>query len=102
MGADQARLARITAQTQLVEAHLLARYPSTFHRSVVVRSFIRDVCVQHIESDLGDENFAIELCAGVDTRYWQRLSEAMIGNDLLAAGLPVRPSRHGPDFMLEL
>jgi type I restriction enzyme S subunit len=102
MSVEQARIARITAGTQLIETHLLARYPSTFHRSVAVRTFIRDVCVQHIERDLGDANFAAELCAGVDTRYWQRLSEALFSNELLAAGLPVRSARHGPDFLLEV
>lgn len=102
MNADQARIARLATQTQLIEAHLRARYPSTFHRSVAIRTFIRDVCVQHIEGDLGDANFATELSAGVETRYWQRLSEALFGNEIRAGGLPVRPSRHGPDFLLEL
>jgi type I restriction enzyme S subunit len=102
MGVDQARLARITAQIQFIEAHLLGRYPGSFERSVAVRNFIRNACAQHIEYELGDANFAAELCAGVDTRYWQRLSEALLGNELLAAGLPVRSLRHGPDFLLEL
>lgn len=102
MGVDQVRVARITAGKQLIEAHLHARYPSTFHRSVAVRTFIRDVCVQHLEHEFGDVNFATELCAGVDTRYWQRLSEALFGNELLAVGIPVGSSRHGPDFLIEL
>jgi hypothetical protein len=102
MDGDPTRFARIAAQTAVIEAHLLARYPSTFFRSVTVRNFIRHVCIQHIERGLGDANFATELCAGVDARYWQRLSEALIGNELLTAGLPVQSSSHGPDFLLEI
>lgn len=102
MGVDPARLARLAADTERIEAHLLARYPSAFHRSVAVRTFVRDVCVQHIERDLGDANFTVELCAGVDTRYWQRLSEALLGNELLAVGLTIRSLPQGPDFLLEV
>lgn len=64
------------------------------------RDFLEQVCIEHIDGGFADPHFVQELCSGSDSRYWQRLSEALMGHELLEAGLDVRPSRNGPDFLV--
>jgi type I restriction enzyme S subunit len=93
---------RVANQIEEVRAFLLARYPGDFHRRVKIRDFLQSVCEQHFKLGLGDPNLSVELCSGDEARYWQRLSEILLGNEILALGLPLRASRNGPDFLLEL
>ena len=90
----------IHSQKNLIREHRRIRYPGDFERTVLVRGFVERVCLQHTDRDFADANFVRELCSGSDTRYWQRLSEALIGQELLDADLDVRPSRDGPDFLI--
>jgi hypothetical protein len=85
----------------VISQHLLSRYPGDFHRTVAVREFVERVCLRHIELGLADSNFESNLCSGDDARYWQRLSEALLAHELLDANLNLRPSRHGPDFLIQ-
>jgi type I restriction enzyme S subunit len=86
----------------LIKEYLLKRYPGDFHRTIAVRDGLEQICLRHIERGLGDPNFVNELCADSDTRYWQRLSEALLANELIEAGLALQPSRPGrPDFLIE-
>jgi hypothetical protein len=93
---------KIAGQVEAVRAHLLARYAGEFHRKVTVRDFLLAVCERHLRFQLGDPNLADELCAGDEARYWQRLSEILLGNEMIEVGLLLQPSREGPDFLLEI
>ncbi len=87
--------------TAIIKQHLLSRYPGDFHRTVAVREFVERICLRHIELGLSDSNFESNLCSGDDARYWQRLSEALLSNELLEGALDLRPSRKGPDFLIQ-
>lgn len=93
---------KVAAQIEVVHDCLLARYPGGFHRRVTVREFLTRVCARHIESGLGDPNLPSELCSSDDARYWQRLSEVLLANEMLEVGLRLTPSRNGPDFLIEI
>jgi hypothetical protein len=93
---------KVAAQIETVHDCLLARYPGSFHRRVAVREFLTRICARHIESGLGDPNLAAELCSKDDARYWQRLSEVLLANEILDVGLALTPSRKGPDFLIEV
>lgn len=84
----------------MLEEFLLARYPNGSSNSEQVHEFVLDLCRRHIELGLGDQNFEGNLSGGSESRYWQFLSEALLARELLDAGLDVRPSRDGPDFLV--
>ena len=94
--------AKIKEQIEAVHHCLLERYPDGFHRRVAIREFLQRICARHIELELGDPNLATELCSGDEARYWQRLSEVLLANEMLDVGLPLTPSRDGPDFLMEI
>jgi hypothetical protein len=85
----------------MIKEHLLSRYPGGFERTIAVREFIERICCRYIELDLADPNFERDLCSGNDARYWQRLSEALLAHEFLEIGLDLRPSRNGPDLLLQ-
>jgi hypothetical protein len=93
---------KIAAQLEAVQSYLLARYPDGFHRRLAVREFLQRICARHIKLELGDPNLATELCSGDEARYWQRLSEVLLANEMLAVGLALTQSRNGPDFLIEI
>lgn len=84
----------------MLDQFLLARYPGDSNERIKVREFVQILCRRHIELELGDPNFESNLCSGSEARYWQFLSEALLGHELLDAGLEVQPSRDGPDFLV--
>lgn len=92
---------KVAAQIEAIHDCLLARYPGGFHRRVAVREFLTRICARHIEAGLGDPNLATELCSADEARYWQRLSEVLLASEMLDVGLPLTPSRNGPDFLIE-
>ena len=93
---------KIAEQIEAVNCFLLARHPDGFHRRVAIRKFLQNICARHIELGLGDSNLVKELCSGDDARYRQRLSEILLANEMLDVGLPLIPSREGPDFLVEI
>ena len=84
----------------MLDKFLLARYPSHSSECIKVREFVQCLCKRHIKLELADQDFENSLCSGDEPRYWQRLSEALLAYELLEAGLDVRPSRDGPDFLV--
>src|SRR5689334_13838931 len=85
----------------MLSEYLLNRYPGSSPYREAVRDFVERICRRHMELRLADEDFEANLCAGDESRYWQRLSEALVGHELLEKGLRVRPSRKGPDFLVD-
>lgn len=90
-----------SAEQARIRECLLARYAGDHHRTIAVRDFVHRICARHVELGLGDANLADKLCSGGEARYWQQLSEILLGHELLEAGLALRPSHNGPDFLLE-
>lgn len=84
----------------MLEKFLLARYPSSSSERVKVREFVQQLCRRHVKLGLGDQNFESNPCSDSEHQYWQFLSEALPALELLNAGLDVRPSRDGPDFLV--
>jgi len=93
---------KIAGQIEAVNSYLLTRNPDGFDRRVAIRKFLQCICARHIELGLGDSNLVKELCSGDDARYWPRLSEILLANEMLEVGLPLTPSRDGPDFHMEI
>jgi type I restriction enzyme S subunit len=85
---------------QAIKECLLARYPGNFHRTVTIRDFLEQICKRHLDLDLGDTNLSQKLCSGDEPRYWQQLSEILLGHELLEAGLLLTPAHEGPDFRI--
>ncbi|HEY4211564.1 MAG TPA: hypothetical protein VGM84_08800 [Steroidobacteraceae bacterium] len=88
-------------QFGLVREFLTGRYAGHHERMVAVREFLIETCRRHIELDLGDADLADKLCSGNETRFWQQLSEILLANELLNAGVRLTPSHEGPDFLVE-
>ena len=89
-------------QLEAVRSCLAARYRGDHQRTVAIRAFLQSICDRHSSAGLGDPNLPTELCSGDEARYWQRLSEVLLCNEMLQVGLSLRPSRDGPDFLVEL
>ncbi len=79
----------------------MTRYPENHPNTVLVRKFLETACSEHIHLDLGDRDLVTKLCSGDEARYWQQLSEILLGHELRVAGLPLKPSHEGPDFLIE-
>ncbi len=79
---------------------LLARYPGDSNNRIKIREFVQCLCKRHMELGLADQNFESNLCSGGEPQYWQRVSEALLAHELLDAGLDVKSSRDGPDFLV--
>lgn len=77
------------------------RYPGATRNTVMVREFLQRICGRHIDLGLGDADLADKLCSDDNARFWQQLSEVLLGHELLEAGLALTPSRNGPDFVFE-
>lgn len=77
----------------MMEDYIRARYVGDFHRLVAIREFVLKICRQYVDCGLADANFEQNLCCGDEARYWQRLSEALVAEELLAMGLDLKPSR---------
>lgn len=88
-------------QVALVHHCLAQRYPGDFHRLVAVREFLERACARHIELGLGDTDLVQKLCSGDEHRYWQQMSEILLGHELLEAPLALIASHEGPDFLVE-
>lgn len=75
------------------------RFPSSNMRW---RDAIANACNDFIASGLADSTFITELCSGDDTKFWSRLSEALIAAQLKYHGLSIdlSPRDEGPDFLL--
>ena len=87
-------------QIALVRQCLAHRYAGDFHRLVAVREFLERACARHIELGLGDTDLVHKLCSGDEHRYWQQMSEILLGHELLEAPLALTPSHEGPDFLV--
>jgi hypothetical protein len=83
-----------------ISEYLDARYQGRLC-ALAERDFVERVCHRHIECGFADANFVENLCSGSETKYWQALSEALFGCELVEARLHVEPSRPaGPDFLI--
>lgn len=79
---------------------LSRRYPGSASSTESVREFVYTTCQRFIELGFADSDYESNLCCGDEARFWQRFSEALIANELLEAGLDLRPSHEGPDFLV--
>jgi len=84
----------------MISSYLSTRYAGDSHSTVAVREFVERVCRRYMQLGLADPNFEGNLCCGCDARYWQRLSEALLAHELLEVDLDLRPSRGGPDMLI--
>lgn len=83
---------------ELINNFLLQRYPGDGQQQTV-REEIIHACIDFIESGLADSNFTKELCSGSESRFWSRVSEALLAARLKKIGIKLEPSNGGgPDF----
>ncbi len=86
----------------MLKQFLSKRYPRDSILRIEVQQFVLMLCERHIRLGFADRNFEKDLCCGSEHKYWQRLSEALLVNELLVANLDVQPSRNkGPDILVK-
>jgi len=84
-----------------LQRFLSDRYPATSAQRLAVRPYVGNVCQRFIASGVADTDFENELCSGIESRFWQRFTEAALTCDVLDAGLTIAPARSGPDLCIE-
>ncbi len=86
----------------MLKQFLSKRYQRDSILRIEVQQFVLMLCERHIRLGFSDINFEKDLCCGSEHKYWQRLSEALLVNELLVANLDVQPSRNkGPDILVK-
>ncbi len=84
-----------------MEHHIKQRYSSDNDLSNACRTEILRVCTEFIDSDLADKNFVQELTSGEDSRFWARVSEALLFDQLNSHQFNVCSKEVGPDFLVK-
>jgi len=83
-----------------INSFLQNRYPGEGKRQVI-REEIACACHDFIESNLADANYINELCSGSESKYWARISEALLAARLKRIGhTPLPSSGFCPDFFV--
>jgi type I restriction enzyme S subunit len=83
--------------------HLLNQLYPGGGRPQAMRETLLRACDEFIASGLADAKFRIELCSGSEGKFWSCISEALLGQHLMRAGLEPQASHGGgPDFLIEL
>lgn len=59
------------------------------------------VCQHYIDNGLGDGNATQRLCSPDTSIYWQQLSEVLLADQLMAAGIAFAHQAVGPDFRID-
>lgn len=74
------------------------KYPKS---KLIYRQNLIRVLQEFIASNLADNNFETDLTSGVESKFWARLSEALIYNRLQDKHFLDRANSGGPDFLLD-
>ncbi len=80
---------------------LRARYSGALSGDEMVRQRVLEICEWYIDAGLGDADANLRLASADDATYWQQLSEVLIANELVQAGLAPSRKPSGPDFLIE-
>lgn len=80
---------------------LRARYSGALPGDETVRQRVLEICQWYIDAGLGDADANLRLASADDATYWQQLSEVLIANELVQAGLAPSRKPSGPDFLIE-
>jgi hypothetical protein len=80
---------------------LRARYSGALPGDETVRQRVLEICQWYIDAGLGDADANRRLASADDAIYWQQLSEVLIANELVQAGLAPSSRPSGPDFLIE-
>jgi type I restriction enzyme S subunit len=85
----------------MLKEYLSKRYPKDSPQQVAVRSYVLEAWDRFRSAGLGDKNMEAEMCSGNEARYHQRMSELLLADQMLQAGLKPSSTTAGPDFLLE-
>ena len=80
---------------------LRARNSGAMPGDETVRQRVLEICQWYIDAGLGDADANRRLASADDAIYWQQLSEVLIANELVQAGLAPSRKPRGPDFLIE-
>jgi len=80
---------------------LRARYSGALPGDVTERQRVLEICQWYIDAGLGDADANLRLASADDATYWQQLSEVLVANELVQAGLAPTRKPSAPDFLLE-
>jgi hypothetical protein len=80
---------------------LRARYSGALPGDETVRQRVLEICQWYIDAGLGDADANLRLASADDATYWQQLSEVLVANELVQAGLAPSRKPSGPDFLIE-
>ena len=83
----------------MIKEHIDIRFPGKSDHAVAYRNEIVRVCATYADSEISDRNFTDEIVSGEDSKFWSRLSEALIFDRLQDKNIDKREdAAAGPDF----
>lgn len=68
----------------MIKSHINARFPGDHPPLEIYRQELTRVCLAFARSDLADPHFTSELTSGDDSKFWSRVSEALVADRLSA------------------
>lgn len=85
----------------MIEEHINQRFPCDTPQCVAYRQSLIRVCNEFIDRGLADPTFIGELTSSQDSKFWSRLSEALLADRLRNKTFPPRTNPgEGPDFLV--
>src|SRR5260221_9063098 len=83
-----------------IAAHIRQRYPKPGRQELYAANLARS-CEAFVDSGLADPKFTDELVSGSDSKFWSRVSEALLAERLKDKAFPTRSRPgHGPDLLV--
>lgn len=85
----------------MIEKYIGQRFPYENPQCAAYRQWLVRLCNDFIDRGLADPTFIGELTSGQDSKFWSRLSEALLADQLRCKDFPERPNAgEGPDFLV--
>jgi type I restriction enzyme S subunit len=85
-----------------LKASIERRYPWTSAKGSEIREAICALCTRMLGSGLLDGDAEKKLCSENPNAFWQQLSEILLADQLIKAGLKPLHQEPGPDFLVDL
>lgn len=84
-----------------LEKCLAERYPHESDEGRAIREHITEVCKKYIKLNPSDGEVEKNLCSKNKNKYWQQLSEVLLADKIIKAGIQITRETSGPDFLVE-
>ncbi|MBU3655845.1 MAG: hypothetical protein FGM23_05765 [Alphaproteobacteria bacterium] len=84
-----------------LEKCLAERYPHESDEGRSIREHITEVCKKYIKLNPSDGEVEKNLCSKNKNKYWQQLSEVLLADKIIKAGIQITRETSGSDFLVE-